>query len=90
MQALKSTQAFDPTLDLDIEVLEPLDAHVAPLDGPGQQAWQQGWSGVAHTGQAVYAGTQGNWGDAVSHGAHAVSDFGQAAYNTYQWYNGGH
>ncbi|MER7351022.1 hypothetical protein ABT390_37065 [Streptomyces aurantiacus] len=85
-----STQVLDPTLDLDIEVLESLEAHVVPVDGPGQQAWQQGWAGVGHTGQAVYHGVQGNWGAAIDHGAQAVSNFGSAAYNAYQWYNGGH
>ncbi|WP_150477517.1 hypothetical protein [Streptomyces alboniger] len=85
-----STQALDPTLDLDIEVLEPLDAHVAPLDGPGELAWKQGWDGVGHTGQAVHEGVKGNWGDAWNHGAQAVKNFGSAAYNTQRWWNGAH
>lgn len=83
-------QDLGQALDLEIEVLEPLDAHVAAADGPGAKAWQAGWDGVGHAAQAVYNGTQGNWGAAAQHGASAIRDFGTAGYNGYQYINGGH
>ncbi|AYG78154.1 hypothetical protein DWB77_00261 [Streptomyces hundungensis] len=78
-------------LDLDIELLESLDALAAtPMDGPGQQAWSNFSQGAQHTVQAVSDGYNGNWSGAATHGIQAVEHFGTAGYNAYQWYNGGH